>query len=44
MFDWTLGKHTGSDYNIELQEETKPYYAKPFPIPRISRTNSKERS
>ena len=30
MFDGTLGKNTGSDYTIELKEDTKP-----FPIPRI---------
>ena len=32
MFDGTLGKYTGSDSTIELQEDAKPYYAKPFPI------------
>ena len=33
MFDGTLGKYTGSDYTIELEEDAKPYHAKPFPIP-----------
>ena len=28
MFDVTLGKYTGSDYTIELKEDTKPYHAK----------------
>jgi len=40
MFDGTLGKYTGSDYVIELKEDAKPYHAKPFPIPKHSRTNS----
>ena len=33
MFDGTLGKYTGSNYTIELKENSKPYHAKPFPIP-----------
>ena len=40
MFDGTLGKNTGSDYTIELKKDTKHYHAKPFPIPKHSRTNS----
>ena len=35
MFYEALGKYTGSDYTIELQENTKPHHAKPFPIPKI---------
>ena len=35
MFDGTLGKYAGSGCTIELQEDTKPYHAKPFPIPEI---------
>ena len=35
MFDGTLGKYTGSNYNIELKEDIKPYYTKPFPISKI---------
>ena len=27
-----FGKYTGFDYTIELQEDVKPYHAKPFPI------------
>ena len=26
MFDGTIGKFIGSDYTIELKEDTKPYY------------------
>ena len=32
MFDGTLGKYTGSDYMIELEENAKHYHAKSFPI------------
>ena len=32
MFDGTLGKYIGSDYTLELQDDAKPYNAKPFPI------------
>ena len=35
MFDGTLGKYTGSNYIIELQEDAKLYHAKPFPIRKI---------
>ena len=35
MFDGTLGRHKGSKYTIELNQDTKPYHAKPFPIPKI---------
>ena len=35
MFHETLGKYTNSDYTIELQENAKPYHAKPFSIPKI---------
>ena len=35
MFDGTLGKYTCSDYPIEFKEDTKPYHAKSFPIPKI---------
>ena len=35
MFDGTLGDYTGSEYKIELLEGSKPYHAKPFPIPKI---------
>ena len=40
MFYGTLGKYTGSDYTIELQEDAKPYHATPVPIPKNSQTNS----
>ena len=35
MFCGTLGNHPGSEYKIELLEGSKPYHAKPFPIPKI---------
>ena len=35
LFDGTLGKWHGGDYDIELKPDVKPYHAKPFPIPRI---------
>ena len=35
IFDGTLGSYTGSEYKIELLEGSKPYHAKPFPIPKI---------
>ena len=42
MFDGTLGKYTGSDYTIELQENAKTYHVKlyhanPFLIPNIQK-------
>ena len=43
MLYGTLGKYTGFDYTIELQEYAKPYHAKPFPIPKIQKTNSKKK-
>ena len=33
IFEETLGKHTGSDYMIELKEDAKPYHVKPFATP-----------
>ena len=33
MFNRALSKYTGSDYTIELKEDTKP-----FPIPKHSQT------
>ena len=35
MLNGTLGKYTGSNYTIELKDDTKHYHAKPFPIPKI---------
>ena len=35
MFDRTLGDYTGSKYKIELQDNVKPYHAKPFLIPKV---------
>ena len=44
MFDGALGKYTGSDCAIELKVETKPYYAKPFPIPNINEPTLKKKN
>ena len=35
LFDGTLGKWKGSQADLELKEEAKPYHAKAFPIPRV---------
>ncbi len=35
MFDGTLGTWKGTEYNIELKDDVKPYHAKAFPVPRI---------
>ena len=35
MFDGSLGNYTGTEYKIELLEQTKLYHAKPFPIPKV---------
>ena len=35
LFDGTLGKWRGRDYNIELKEGATPYHARPYPIPKI---------
>ena len=35
LFDGTLGKWTGTEADIELQDNVRPYHAKPFPVPRI---------
>ena len=43
MFHETLGKYTGSDYTIEIKEDAKPYYAKPFPIPKIHELTFKKK-
>ena len=34
LFDGTLGKWRGRDYNIELKENATPYHARPYPIPK----------
>ena len=33
LFDGTLGKWTGEQYDIELKPDVKPYHAKPYPVP-----------
>ena len=35
LFDGTLGTWNNEPYNIELMEGAKPYYSRPFPIPKI---------
>ena len=42
MFDETLGKYIGSDFNIELKEDAEPYQAKPFPIAKIHKPSLKK--
>ena len=42
MFAGTIGKYTGSNYTIKLQENTKPYHTKPFPIPKAHETTLKK--
>ena len=33
LFDGTLGKWTGEQYDIELKPDAQPYHAKPYPVP-----------
>ena len=35
MFDGTLGKYSGSQYTIEVQENSQHYHIQHFPIPKI---------
>ena len=42
MFDGNLSNYIGSDYTIELKEYSKPYHAKPFPIPTIHESTLKK--
>jgi hypothetical protein len=35
LFDGTLGTWRAEPYNIELQDDVKPYHSRPFPIPKI---------
>ena len=41
MFDGTLSNCTTTKKNIELLEGTQPFYAKPFPIPKVYEENLK---
>ena len=34
LFDGTLGKWTGTSYNIELKDNVKPYHARPYAVPK----------
>ena len=34
LFDGTLGKCTGTSYNIELTYNVKPYHVRPYAVPR----------
>ena len=34
LFDGTLGKWNGPDYDIELKEGARPYHARPYSIPK----------
>ena len=33
LFDGTLGKYTGKQYDIELKDDAKPYHSKPYTVP-----------
>ena len=35
LFDGTLGKWTGTPYDIELKEGAEPHHSRPFPVPKI---------
>jgi len=35
LFDGTLGQWAGTQYDIELLPDAKPYHAKAFPIPKV---------
>jgi len=35
LFDGSLGKWRGEQYDIELKPDAKPYHARAFPIPRV---------
>ncbi len=35
VFDGTLGKWNGSEYNIDLKPDARPYHARAYPIPRV---------
>ena len=42
LFDGTLGDWKGTDINLELQENAKPYHAKPFPVPQVHEATLKK--
>jgi hypothetical protein len=35
LFDGLLGTWNSKPYNIELKPNAKPYYSRPFPVPKI---------
>ena len=35
LFDGTLGRWDGCEYDIEVKPDATPYHARPFPIPKI---------
>ena len=35
LFDGTLGKWKGTEVDLELKEDAKPYHAKAYPVPRV---------
>ena len=35
LFDGTLGNWSGTEYDIELKKDAKPYHARSFPIPKV---------
>ena len=42
MFDGTLGQWHGEDFKIELKEGVKPYYSRPYPVPKIHEETMKK--
>ena len=42
MFDGTLGQWRGEDFKIELKEGVKPYYSRPYPVPKIHEETMKK--
>ena len=42
MFDGTLGQWRGKDFKIELKEGVKPYYSRPYPVPKIHEETMKK--
>ena len=42
MFDRTLGQWHGPDFKIELKEGVKPYYSRPYSVPKIHKETMKK--
>ena len=42
MFDGTLDQWRGPDFKIELMEGVKPYYSRPYSVPKIHKETMKK--